>query len=96
MIAVRPACDGYRRCLCQESSYGPFDCSGRKKTGAAQKKDGATLPPAEAEPWPPPCAHCGGTRVVFLGLTLPGGTVVAGHALAAAGPVCAASVRVPP
>jgi len=67
----------------------PF-AAGRKKAA------GATPPPAEAEPWPPPCAHCGGTRVIFLGLTLPGGTVVAGHAPAPAGPVCAASVRVPP
>lgn len=72
----------------------------KKKREAASthagQNDGALPPPADAPPWPPPCAHCGGTRVAFLGLTLASGTAVAGRAVPAAVAVGAAVGREPP
>lgn len=69
---------------------------GQKKPAAGRKKDGATAPPADASPWPPPCAHCGGTRVVFLGLGLTGGPLDAVRRIPAAIALRTVVVRHPP
>jgi hypothetical protein len=69
--------------------------AGKKKPAPKRKRAGATAPPTDAAPWPPPCAQCGGTRVTFLGLTLVGRPGGADHARAARR-VCAAVEREPP
>lgn len=69
---------------------------GKKKPLAGRKRAGASAPPADATPWPPPCAHCGGTRVGFVGLTLTGGPLVAVGRVPAAVARCAIVVRQPP
>ena len=69
---------------------------GKKKPTAGRKKDGATAPPADVSPWPPPCAHCGSTRVEFVGLSLTSGPMGAVHRIQAAVTRCTVVVREPP